>query len=351
MDDKETKNADALGGVASSKGKTTPRRPNAEEFVTAWRDAISSSKNPLAKMRAMVKTGFVGEINAEVVSQIISTLQEHRDNACLAERLALSLAVQERFGKLRPLAERILATLRSHFEKAIEYDRQEFIGYRGPQAIEKWVSEHTPKSTPMERDLWFRRFVTCLLRDSDSKTTLTALIAATRGYPPRKGKAAKHEALLLRGLVAALIPPAIAAKKLQLIMAGANSLESQFQEALSREATIERQLHTRQNTIDDLEKKLSALEERLAQAHTDSLEKATKIAELENSIQDSSDRYALLDQHWRGVSEQQLAKQSGNFREKVQHELQEALLALDREQPNVEMALQRLRRIREIVEK
>ena len=355
MDDQENKRTDALVGsstVNSAKERKTLRKPNAEEFVAAWRGTISSNKDPLTKIRPMIKTGFAGEINGEIVSQIVSTLLEaRRDHVCLAERLALSLAVQERFGKLKPLSQRVLATLRSHFGKAIGYDAKEFVGYRGPRAIEEWVSEHAPRVTPLERDAWLRRFVTCLLKDSDSKTILTALIAATRNYTPRKGKTANQEAMLVRGVVAALIPPVVAANRLQLIMAGANSLEGQFQEMLSREASIERQLQTKQSSIDDLEDKITVLEGRLAEAHNDATQKATKIAELEKSIQDASDRYALLDQHWRGVSDQQLAKQSGSFREKVQHELQEALLALDREQPNIEMALQRVRRIREILEK
>jgi hypothetical protein len=49
------------------------------------------------------------------------------------------------------------------------------------------------------------------------------------------------------------------------------------------------------------------------------------------------------------VSEQELAKQSGSFREKVSQELEETLLALDRENPNLEIALRRLRRIDDIL--
>src|ERR1700739_2254126 len=354
MDNKDNKKTDApVEGltVKAAKEKKTLRKPKVEQFMEGWQGIISSSKDPLPKIRPMIKTGFEGEINGEVVSQIASTLLEAQAHVCLAERLALSLAVQERFGKLKPLAQRVLSALRTHFGKAIDYDAQEFVGYRSPKAIGEWVSEHAPKAPAPDRDTWLRRFVTCLLKDSDAKTMLTGLIAATRNCAPRKGRATNQEAMLVRGLVAALIPPVVGANRLQLMMAGANSLEGQFQEMLSREATLERQIHTKQSSINDLEDKLTVLEASLAEAHNDSAQKANKISELENSIEDASDRYALLDQHWRGVSEQQLAKQSGSFREKVQHELQEALLALDGAQPNIEMALQRLRRIREIVEK
>jgi hypothetical protein len=57
----------------------------------------------------------------------------------------------------------------------------------------------------------------------------------------------------------------------------------------------------------------------------------------------------LLDQHWRAVSEQNLNKQGGSYRERIGHELQEALLSLGRETPNVAMGLVRLKRIEAIL--
>ena len=129
----------------------------------------ASEKDPLPRLRSMVKAGFQGEVNGENVSQLMISLAEHRT---VAERLALALAVQERFGKLKPLARRLLDELRTNFEREITYDRRDFSGYRAPRAIEDWVAEHSPLTPAPERDSWFRRFTTCVLKDSEPKTLL-----------------------------------------------------------------------------------------------------------------------------------------------------------------------------------
>jgi hypothetical protein len=136
-----------------------------------------------------------------------------------------------------------------------------------------------------------------------------------------------------------------------LILAGVAAVEEQFRQMLNRELNLERQIRTQQDSIDGLGKRVSELEGNLAAALADGEKKTTRIAELEQSLSEAEERYNLLDRHWRGVSEQELTKQSGTFREKVNQELVEALLALDRENPNLEIALRRLRRIQEILAK
>jgi hypothetical protein len=270
----------------------------------------------------------------------------------LAERLVLPLAVQERFGKLKPLAHRILAELRTSFASGINYDPREFSGYRAPRAIEDWVVEHAPSAPASERDSWFRRFATCLLKDSEPKTVLVGLVAASRRWASSKGlRSSAEDATFVRGIALALSPPAIGSSKLELILAGVAAVEEQFRQMLNRELNLERQIRTQEDSIDGLNKRLSELEGNLGAALADGEKKTARIAELEQSLAEAEERYNLLDRHWRGVSEQELTKQSGTFRAKVSLELVEALLALDRENPNLEIALRRLRRIQEILAK
>jgi predicted RNase H-like nuclease (RuvC/YqgF family) len=120
---------------------------------------------------------------------------------------------------------------------------------------------------------------------------------------------------------------------------------------LNRELNLERQIRAQQDSIDGLNRRLAEIGSDLDSAHAEGEKKTARIAELERSLAEAEERYQLLDRHWRGVSEQELTKQSGSFREKVSQELVEALLALDRETPNLEIALRRLRRIQEILTK
>ncbi len=326
-----------------------PAKVDPETFLANWRHALASEKDPVPKLRTMVRVGFQGEVNGEHVSQLVASLAEHRT---VAERLVLPLAVQERFGKLKPLARRFLAEFRTSFENGINYDPREFSGYRAPRAIEDWVVEHAPSAPASDRDSWFRRFAACLLNDSEPKTVLVGLVAASRRWASSKNlKSSAEEATFVRGIAVALSPPAIGSNKLELILAGVAAVEEQFRQMLNRELSLERQIRTQQDSIDGLNRRVSGLEDSLAAALADGEKKTARIAELEHSLSEAEERYNLLDRHWRGVSEQELTKQSGSFREKVSQELVEALLALDRENPNLEIALRRLRRIQEILVK
>jgi len=326
-----------------------PAKVDPETFLANWRHALASEKDPVLKLRTMVRVGFQGEVSGEHISQLVASLAEHRT---VAERLVLPLAVQERFGKLKPLARGFLCEFRTSFESAINYDRREFSGYRAPRAIEDWVVEHAPSAPAAERDSWFRRFAACLLKDSEPKTVLVGLVAASRRWASSKGlKSSAEEATFVRGIALALSSPAIGSGKLESILAGVAAVDEQFRLMLNRELNLERQIRTQQDSIDGLKKDVSELEGNLSAALADGAKKAARIGELEQSLAEAEERYNLLDRHWRGVSEQELTKQSGTFREKVSQELVEALLALDRETPNMEIALRRLRRIQEILAK
>ena len=112
---------------------------------------------------------------------------------------------------------------------------------------------------------------------------------------------------------------------------------------------MQRQIRTQKDQIDDCQNRISQLEDDLAQVRDQNSHQSAQIATLTKSLSDADERYLLLDQHWKGVSDQELAKQSSGFREKVGQELKEAIIALDRDAPNVEMALRRLKRVEDIL--
>jgi thioredoxin-like negative regulator of GroEL len=325
-----------------------PEKPQFADFLGNWWQALASQKDPVPKLRSMVRAGFQGEISGEQVSQLLASLAEH---GTVAERLALHLAVQERAGKLRPLARRLLAELRTSFENKINYIPEEFSGYRAPHVIEDWVAEHAPSVPAEKRDSWFRRFVVCLLKQSEPKTVVVGLVAASRRWAASKGlNSSAEEASFIRGIALALSAPVISAGKLELILAGVMAVEEQFQQMLNRELSLEREIRMQQDSIAALNRRASGLESSLAAALADADEKNARISELEQLLSEAGERYDLLDRHWRGVFEQELTKQRVKFRELIGPELVEALLALNRDNPNVEIALRRLHHIQKILD-
>src|SRR5580698_9098192 len=121
MDNQENR---VEGVRPTPKEKTSKNAPVAPEtFFANWRDAMVSEKDPVPKLRSLVRKGFNGETTPSHVSQLVASLAEH---SIVAERLAVPLAVQERFGKLKPLAHQFLDQLRAAFAEAIHYDQAEF---------------------------------------------------------------------------------------------------------------------------------------------------------------------------------------------------------------------------------
>jgi hypothetical protein len=313
---------------------------------------LTSKEDPVPKLRRMLNTGFAGDVTNEHVSILVQSLREH---AGLAERIALSLAWRDRFGKLNSLSKKCLVELRSEFASSIGFEQNGLVGYRAARDVQTWVVEHAPKTLPIERDAWFRRFVICLLKDTEPKILISGLLASAESWMSSNSrKAAKEKAAeqqLVRGIVQALASPTIAVGRLELALSGIQAVEAQFQDMLSRESGLQRQIRTQQDRINDYEMRVTKLDADLAQVREESSQRNVRIAELTQSLADGQEKYRLLDQHWRGLSEQELAKQSGSFRDKVNQELREALLALDRDDPNLEMALRRLRRIEDILKK
>jgi hypothetical protein len=324
-----------------------------EAFLENWKNVLNDSKeDPLRKLRPMLNTGFAGDVTNEHVSIVVQSLQQHPG---LAERIALSLAWRERFGKLNSLSKKCLIELRSAFASSMSFEQNEFVGYRAARDVQTWIAERAPRNPPFERDNWLRRLVVCLLKDTEAKVLISGLVASTESWmsSSRKTLAKKKSAeqSFVHGIVQALASPTIGAGRLDLALSGVQAVEAQFQDMLSRESGLQRQIRAQQDEINDYEKRLTKLDEDLVQVREESSQRNIRISELTKSLADGQERYRLLDQHWRGVSEQELAKQSGSFREKVSQELREALLALDRDDPNLEMALRRLRRIEDILEK
>jgi hypothetical protein len=332
--------------------KKKPPKVTPEAFLENWRNVFHGKADPVRKVRLMLNAGFAGDVTNDHVSVLVQSL---RQRPGLAERIALSLAWRERFGKLNPLSRKCLIELRSAFASSISFEQDEFIGYRASRDVQTWIAERAPKNPPFERDNWLRRFVVCLLKDTEPKVLISGLVASTDHWLSSSSqtlaKKKSAEQSFVQGIVQALGSPAIGAGRLGLALSGVQAVEAQFQDMLSRESGLQRQIRTQQDEINDYEKRVTKLDDDLRQVREESSQRNIRIDELTKSLADGQERYRLLDQHWRGVSEQELAKQSGSFREKVSQELSEALLALDRDDPNLEMALRRLRRIEDILKK
>jgi len=141
----------------------------------------------------------------------------------------------------------------------------------------------------------------------------------------------------------------ISRQRLELLFTGIIPLERQFAALRNSELELIRQVRSQDAQIEIARREKSILENRVASEQEGKSAAQAEAGRLQEALKEANQKYQLLDQHWRAVSDQNLRKQSGSFRERIGHELQEALLSLERPTPNVSMALLRLKRINEIV--
>src|SRR5690606_24909849 len=97
MDNQEHPTGTEVPTIATKEQTKTKKqvKVDPQTFVANWRQALTSEKDPVPKLRTMLRVGFQGEVTNEHITQLVSPLAEH---LMVVERLALQLAVQERYG-------------------------------------------------------------------------------------------------------------------------------------------------------------------------------------------------------------------------------------------------------------
>ena len=121
--------------------------------------------------------------------------------------------------------------------------------------------------------------------------------------------------------------------------------------ARNRELTLGRDLAEAREEISNLKLAEATVRRECAEAQTTIEAQNAEIRKLKQSLADAEERYRLLDEHWQRSSATSVARKVGSLSEEVGHEVQEAILSLDRETPNLTMALNRLRRLQSIIKR
>jgi len=350
--------------------KERPPKPTFELFLEQWRASLAVGKGGLGQIRSMLKKGFAGEAKHEYLLQLCDALTQ---NSAAAERIAVVLATQTRLGKLNSLSRSLLEQIRMRFCAGIEYHSDEFGGANGAQAVERFVESNAPRrrgnnrrdqpatgeqgrstteQSELTADSWLRQFFVCLCAEAEPKVFFNGTIAAGKWWLALNSRAlaqGRDDVNLARAVSNCLSTGTVSKQKLELIFTGINPLQHQFATLLNRELELSRRVQNRDAEIERLERGKADLEYGLAAAQAEATAARNTAAQTQQSLNEAQEKYQLLDQHWRAVSDQNLKKQSGSFRERVGLELQEALLSLERQTPNISMALRRLKRIDEIL--
>jgi F0F1-type ATP synthase membrane subunit b/b' len=117
------------------------------------------------------------------------------------------------------------------------------------------------------------------------------------------------------------------------------------------ELKLSRDLAKSRDQIQLKDEAVVTLQQELSDARATAQQRSIELETSQQQLVEAEERYRRLDEHWKRSSATNVAKKIGSLSEEVRHEVQEAILSLDRDAPNLAMALNRLRRLHAIIER
>lgn len=333
---------------------TQKTKPSFDTFLADLTDMIrsESKKDELTAIMRLMKRGYEGDVQPDQADKVFD-LVKHYDSA---DRLAVQLATAL---PQRPSA--IARTIRNRLRSWMK----ELVGY--PVAtpgedrlfeLADWINEgdSAQKSEGSLRypPEWVRMALACLT--TESELTLRG-VAAHRLLKAFAGEGKPDSTRTFQTDCQGFLKEAgklISAKTISVGKVAASLQFGHPLEALSRQDrdALSQALLETENAADKLRKlgeEKQRLQEQLEDAQSRVEATQRELDETRTELENQHERLMELEQHWETASEQRLSQLRHQVTSNLGHDLQEARLALDRETPNVEMGLKRIRKVEEMI--
>jgi hypothetical protein len=360
--------------ISSSRSDRGPR-PSFDEFLVGLKTAVTKPpKLGLREVRRILRTGFAEKETA----QFVSPAAEIIESCSFADRWAVSLAATDASGKLTKFQQELLGEVRSHYARRIGFYDLDLVGPGFGQRMEKWLSCEAPQrqlatlpqrsdvpNVPTEAledrttkvlpfDSWLRWVFVCLVAkappDRRAEATL-ALMEFWSGNGRRSSTDGKVESDLYRFLANMLAAEKPESRKIAPFLGALRLSRSHLTAMRETESKLSRQLAEAQEQIQIKNETIARFQQEISDARATAQQRSVEIEKSQQQLVEAEERYRLLDEHWTRSSATNVAKKIGSLSEEVRHEVQEAILSLDREVPNMAMALNRLRRLQAIIDR
>lgn len=341
-------------------------KPRFQDFNTELQGRISSSigKDQFADVYKALRKGFQEPITPEHLNQVCITLATWRDFSRFAVKLATEVAV----GRPSGLMKRILSQIRRECARRCSFPINEisFVSGRRDsaylQAILSWVKDQS-QATPVN-DEFVRNAFVCIINEIPGfedfcsvQSLLAEADAKIKASQVSKKKALKkndgvnYYKSYTKQIGAYLSAKKIVATRISLSLTvyqiltewkmKSDSRIEQLEHQLSRERTMAREYR---EGLDVSEKERQKLGEEIGE-----LKGQVSLAQRE--LEKEKERFNVLDEHWTRRLERELKGQSYDFAKSFGHEVREIALSLERENPNLEMALGRVRNMESYLRK
>jgi hypothetical protein len=335
----------------SSKKRIGKEKPPFEQFVDSIREALSGTGGKeLTKAVKLLKAGFVErQPDHGRVEEIFNMVRTWKLVDCLSVRLSTHC----RFGKINPPAKSLWWRLRTDFVREIGYPMipaGEPSSLRTP--IPEWIRVSL-RSAPADPEGWMRRAFVCILGESEFENIRDYLYTLLEEYHLqiiRQGRAtesAERDFLTLMSLL--LGKPGSMKKAVRLYAVAARPSRNAVRDAVNIADRYRSEIAEAREELRDGGEERVRLARQLKEAieRIDELERVNR--ERESELRAETDRCNSIEIHWRETLRSEMARLSSRVRERLSHEANETELCLDRQTPNVAMAIDRIRRIREFL--
>jgi len=350
-------------------------RPSFDEFLGTLKSAVTKpAKVGLPEVRRILSTGF----EEKETTQFLSPIAEIMESCSFADRWAVSLAPTDASGKLTKLQRELLGEVRSRFARRIEFYELDLSGPGFSQRMAKWllseaphrelltlpqrsdspnaateaVEDRTGKVLPF--DSWLRWVFVCLVAKAPPDRRAEATLAlmefwSGRGRPTSTD--GNGESDLYRFLANMLAAEKPGDRRVAPLIGALRLTRNQLAAMRDTESKLSRDLAEAREQIQIKDVAVGTLQQELNDATSTGHQRLIEVEKSHQQVVAAEERYRLLDEHWTRSSATSVAKKIGSLSEEVRHEVQEAILSLDRDVPNVPMALNRLRRLQAIIDR
>jgi len=340
--------------AAKAKPKPKKGKPSFDEFLLDLTDTIKgpSKKDDLPVVMRLLRKGYDGEVQPDHAEKVFDVIKTYSS----ADRLIVQLTTAL---PKRPsaIARTVRNRLRLWIEDAIRYP-DATPGSDRLFELADWVKtgDRKPKDPEAHRypDDWIRMAFACLAAEPDLAIRCAAVhrlleVVARLGNQKAKGAFRTDGTTFLREAGKLISSRTISAGRVAASLQFGYPLE----EASRRDRVALSRAREEAAEAEEKSRTLAEKNERLRQQLDDAMNKADstqrELDETRSELTVQVDRMKDLEHHWETTSEQKLARLRHQVATDLGHDLQEARLALDRDSPNVEMGLNRIRKAETVI--
>lgn len=347
--------------IKSVKKREKPSFKDFNSRLLAIKENRDGKRDPANDAFKHIKLGFREKVEDSHVEDLCKYLFAW----ALFPRLALRIALEFSSRRSNALIEKLFRKIKIEMARRSKFPQDINIplsavssSYERQKGLLDWIKANR-KEGIIDSE-WSRYAVVCLINNPMTKDDFNALHALVESRC-RKQKAVDVKKVSLDSgtgkdnqyssylrLVAPLFiseKPALSKINFGIAMADvfkrqADRLETEKRELTDIQTSMKYELGKCRSLIEEKDVSIKELSE--------ALEKMQKVIESKNkSLEEEAERFTTLDKHWQEKSAHEIARQAQNFKKYFSFEIREAELSLNSDNPNVSMALNRIKHMEE----